>query len=801
MHEANSDDRKALWNACRALPIVAFAFVAMIACSSKTPDDVSTADATQSETPAESASTEKNASSPTFPPKATEDDSPSADDLVLEEDVLADKVLRDGRSKSHADSHARMLTRLKEIADTASDNNSYFEDATLRQDLQRLSESGRVLNDATWALKYRVGQSQFRLGQEAAAIKSYEQCLGNIDRVQAGKKKANRLRLVFQLGVAYLRLAETTNCCNRYTKDSCVFPIQGNGVHVEKEPSRRAIKYFTEVLRNSNGDSKVHLSSLWLLNIAHMTIGSYPDGVPEEFLIPAETLKVNDAFPRFENVSKDVGLGTLSLAGGAIADDFDNDGRIDVLASTWHPAGNIQLFKNQGDGGFVDVTAEAGLKGVLGGLNMVQADYDNDGHVDILVLRGGWLGQGGMHPNSLLRNLGNGKFEDVAYFAGIAGSDFPSMAAGWADFDNDGWLDLFVGNESSDDQRAPCQLFRNNGDGTFTNVARKAGVTNERFAKAATWGDYNNDNWPDLYVSNFGSPNRLYRNNGDGTFEDVAPQLGIEKPIESFPTWFWDVDNDGDLDLFVGAYGTDVSDVARSYLGRPNKAELPKLYINDGQGGFDDRSKEFGLSQPTAPMAANFGDLDNDGFLDFYLGTGYPNYYALMPNVMYWNRGGKQFEDVTFAGGFGNLQKGHGIAFADFDGDGDQDIFEQMGGWYIGDPFVDALYQNPGFGNRWVALELVGGKSNRSAIGARIQLRFEDGEQSRVVYRRVCSGGSFGANPFRQSIGVGKAKSINELRIYWPATGKQQSFKNVTTNQRYRLAEDGSDLEVVKAQP
>ena len=226
---------------------------------------------------------------------------------------------------------------------------------------------------------------------------------------------------------------------------------------------------------------------------------------------------------------------------------------------------------------------------------------------------------------------------------------------------------------------APSQLFRNNGDGTFTDVAREARVTNLRFCKGSVWGDYDDDGDPDLYVSNFGEENRMYRNDGDGTFTDVARELGVAEPFNSFAVWFWDYDNDGSLDLFVAALGEYIGDVASDYLGLPNHGARPKLYKNDGEGGFADVTQESGLARVHLAMGANFGDLDNDGYLDFYLGTGFISYDALSPNIMYRNAGDGTFQDVTFSGGFGHLQKGHGIAFGDLDRDGDQDIFLQIG--------------------------------------------------------------------------------------------------------------------------
>ena len=255
-----------------------------------------------------------------------------------------------------------------------------------------------------------------------------------------------------------------------------------------------------------------------------MTVGEYPDGVPESFRIPPEIFASDAPFPRFENIAPELGLAAFNLFGAAVADDFDGDGWIDLFTSTAHTSEKARLYRNNRDGTFADVSDAANLEGINGGLNVVQADYDNDGDVDVLVLRGAWLRAAGRHPKSLLRNDGHGRFADVTFDAGLGERYYPTQTANWADYDNDGDLDLYVGNEEDgrDVTDAPCQLFRNDGNGTFADVAEQAGVTTHAFAKGVTWGDYDGDRFPDLYVSVNGGPNRLYHNNGNGTFTDVA---------------------------------------------------------------------------------------------------------------------------------------------------------------------------------------------------------------------------------------------------------------------------------------
>ena len=175
-------------------------------------------------------------------------------------------------------------------------------------------------------------------------------------------------------------------------------------------------------------------------------------------------------------------------------------------------------------------------------------------------------------------------------------------------------------------------------------------------------------------------------------------------------------------------------------------------------------------------MGANFGDLDNDGWLDFYLGTGDPSLSTLIPNRMFRNADGKFFQDVTTSGGFGHIQKGHGISFADFDNDGDQDIYEVMGGAYAGDNYRNVLFLNPGHGNHWITLKLEGIRSNRAAMGARIRVTVQTAQGERSIYKTVSTGGSFGASPLRQEIGLGQAKAIRSVEIFWPTHRENTNF-------------------------
>ena len=329
----------------------------------------------------------------------------------------------------------------------------------------------------------------------------------------------------------------------------------------------------------------------------------------------------------------------------------------------------------------------------------------------------------------------------------------------------------------------------NRGDGTFRDVAAEAGVKFYAFTKGVSWGDYDGDGFPDLYVSNFKTIEPTLSESGEWDLQGRHRPVGSRLSPSSFPCWFWDYNNDGFLDLFVSSYDGSIAHQARHRLGRPRLYEKACLYEGDGKGGFREVADERGLGIPMQPMGSNFGDLDNDGYLDFYLGTGDPSYATIVPNLMFLNRAGQRFADISVAGGFAQLQKGHAVAFADLDNDGDLDVFEKMGGAYPGDAFSDALYENPGMGNNWMTVQLVGRQSNRSAIGARIRVQIEENGVTRSIYRHVNSGGSFGANPLRQTFGLGKAKGAQLLEIFWPRTGKTQTLMDPPPGQFIQVVE------------
>jgi tetratricopeptide (TPR) repeat protein len=624
-------------------------------------------------------------------------------------------------------------------------------------------------------------QAIFGLGQLAAYQGDMNEAIAQYEKAATlAEQSLPEATPVFDetLGVAYLHRSEVDNNIYRDPGDRCIFPMAPKDKYSKTADSAKAIQYFLRYLKQKPDELEVK----WLLNIAYMTTGAYPSGVPPQYLLDPKLFESGENVGRFKDVAPAAGVSSFAMAGGVIVDDFDNDGLFDIVSSSMDMCQPLHYFHNNGDGTFTDRAAQAHLSDQLGGLNIIQADYNNDGCTDILVLRGGWeIPQ----RKSLLKNNCDGTFTDVTKAAGLAEPATSTQTAVWTDINNDGLLDLFVGSENG-----PAQLFLNNGDGTFKDISHSAGIDKITYAKGVVAGDYDNDGWPDLYVSNFQGENLLYHNNHDNTFTEVAHDAGVLGNGRGFAAFFLDYDNDGWPDIFVTSYFTSVDETVRTYLGLPHNVTSLKLYRNLGNGTFHDVTREVGLNKVYMPMGGNFGDFDNDGFLDIYLGTGNPSYASLIPNVLLKNIDGKKFVDVTSSSGTGELHKGHGVAFADLENNGKVDIAEEIGGAVPGDRHAFRLFENPGNDNDWITVKLVGVKSNRGAIGARIHVTVENaGAPPREIYRTVNSGGSFGASPLEQHIGIGKSAHIDNIEIWWPTSNTRQNFRNVDSNQFIQIKE------------
>ena len=526
--------------------------------------------------------------------------------------------------------------------------------------------------------------------------------------------------------------------------------------------------------------------------------------------------------PHFEDVAKQAGLTVShistpdkkyiveSMSGGAGLIDCDNDGKLDIITvngstiERYRQGGDrlITLYHQDADLKFTDITASAGLARKGWGMGVAVADYDNDGLPDIYV-----TGYGG---NALYHNLGNCKFEDVTDKAGVAVGGF-STGAAWADYDRDGRVDLFVSRYvhfdmnklpdfGSDEKNCRFKgilvqcgpwgmlgesdvLFHNRGDGTFEEVSKKAGVDDPAgyYGLGAIWGDYDNDGWPDLYVANDAGPNYLYHNLRNGTFEELGMLSGIA------------VSADG---LEQGSMGVDWGDYlnqGRMAMFVTNFTEQPDtLYRNLGQEGFSDVSWPSQLAKPTYPYVGwgtAFFDMDNDGWLDLFVANGhvYPQVDSIPggahyrePIQLFRNKRDGTFEDVS--SGLAGLQEEsrRGAAFGDINNDGNMDVVLVN----VGQP-PTLLINRGGNSNHRVVFKLIGSKSNRMAIGARVTVKTEGLTQ----IREVRAGGSYiSQNDPRLHFGLGKESRMERVEIRWPS-GNIEVLKDVVADLIYTLIE------------
>ncbi|HEV7858429.1 MAG TPA: CRTAC1 family protein [Pyrinomonadaceae bacterium] len=527
----------------------------------------------------------------------------------------------------------------------------------------------------------------------------------------------------------------------------------------------------------------------------------------------------DDPSVRFVNVAKAAGITARTIYGderknryllettgcGAAFLDYDNDGRLDVFLvngtrldnAAGNPAPTNHLYRHNGDGTFTDVTEKAGLTRTGWGQSVSAGDYDNDGLEDIFVSSYG--------TNALYHNNGNGTFTETASKAGVA-SNRSRWGSGSAflDYDRDGFLDLFVASYIDLDlktaplpETGPClykgvmvacgppglsggvnTLYHNNGNGTFTDVSEKSGVTktNGTYGLGVLVLDFDNDNWSDIYVANDSSPAALYHNNKNGTFTDIGIEAGCAfsvdgKPQAGMGVTAGDYDRDGWLDIFKSNFAGDTS----------------TLYHNTGKLSFDDVTFQAGMGLNTRWLGwgCGFLDYDNDGWPDIFLVNGhvYPEVERLTTEagyaqrkVLYQNLRNGRFADVSnkLGGAIMEPASSRGCAFADYDNDGDVDILINPV-----NAAPELLKCESNTGNNWITIKTVGVKSNRDGIGARIKCSTADGSQ----IDEVRSGGSYySQNDLRVHFGLGKNQKVKTLEIRWPS-GQVETINDVAVNQ------------------
>ncbi|MCB9231928.1 MAG: VCBS repeat-containing protein [Bacteroidia bacterium] len=554
-----------------------------------------------------------------------------------------------------------------------------------------------------------------------------------------------------------------------------------------------SVQHFQSALRITPNDPKL----LWMYNLAHLFANSYPQGLSQTQVIDFQKFQTDNSLQPFKEISQGMGLKEKGHAGGILMQDFNDDGLQDIFTTSMKLNENVRLYLQDETGKFKDLTEKAGLTGITGGCNAIIADYNNDNYPDIYLVRGGFIPDFVNQPNSLLRNNGDGTFTDVTQSSGLL-SMHPSHTACFADFNKDGLTDLFVGNEFNSEQSLGdhyCELFLNSNSTNFEDQAKACGIEVNAMVKGAVAFDYDNDGWVDLYLSIFNGPNKLYHNQGVNkkgqlTFVEVAQKAHVAGPDQSWSAVALDINNDGWLDLVVPGYTMEISDVFTDYFRKDRKtANPPKVYINRQDGSFNELAGVMGFNRTIPTMGLTAADLDNDGWMDLYFGTGGPGYEMLVPNAYLRNINGKAFEEVSTTTLTGVWDKTNEIAAGDLDNDGDIDLVLNCGGYFDGDASANKVFLNPGNKTAsWINFNLEGVSSNRSAIGAKITIWVKDEGTPRMIHRVVGMGSSMGSAPFTTSIGLGKIESLDKVTIDWPS-GSQQIFTDLTPGGTYSIKE------------
>ena len=554
---------------------------------------------------------------------------------------------------------------------------------------------------------------------------------------------------------------------------------------------------FVAAGRNFYEALQVHMNSTdeWLLHVALDQLQGPPPAMPAAVAFPVDEPAIDPANPpllAFEDIAPKLGIHSLHGNGTEAWGDINGDGKLDVIVSG--SGGFITVYRNDGDK-FTDVSDQVGLGKVPSGYSLNLVDYDNDGWLDLFIALNGWNGP---MPDKLFHN-DHGHFVDVSAKSGLAdpGSGFVSL---WGDLDNDGWLDVVIANGVLKEGSVP-QIYRNNRDGTFTNMTKAAGIDEPAAfgAIGAALGDYDKDGRLDILFNGLDpAPNRLYHNDGNWHFTEVAKKAGVyQGPHNGFVCFFVDYNNDGWPDILttsLAPWDATVEGLRKGYA-PPNAGKINKdsnrLFRNNHDGTFTDVTFEAKLFYPMGTMGAGVADVDNDGYVDFYFGVGDPQMSRLEPNRFFRNNGDGSFSDLTRYVGFARPgNKGHGVAFVDLYNTGALDIFAQLGGHYPGDYAYDAFYHNlKASQNNWLEVDLRGVKSNRFAVGAQLTAKAGD----LLVYREVKGSEGFGStNPYRQHFGLGKKAKIDSLEIRWPS-GVKQVFSNLDVNQILSIREDSAD--------
>ena len=609
---------------------------------------------------------------------------------------------------------------------------------------------------------------------------------------------------LFWLALAYQRVAEQDNCakfCRVGTSQHfCSLPIERT--HADTAPSRRAAELFEKLLDDYDSNSTLYR---WLLNFSYMTLGEFPAGVPQKYLVSGDFVdtyygdkavaaKARYAHINLQERAAEMGINTEDCGRGVAVEDFDGDGFLDiVVGGAFSP---LRFFRNVDGKSFEDRSSAAGLDKLNQIHGVSAADYDNDGHVDLFVSRP-------FYHFHLLRNRGDGTFDDVTFPSGLLpgtpskDTAFYSFVATWGDVNNDGYLDVFISQFGQSfpfmsglmARRAKASRLYLNVPGDndvprkFVDSTAQFGLTpyvTDKIIVSGPFGDFDADGWPDLFVSNFMGQSVLLRNIDGKRFEKSDL---IQTHRSGFMSAFLDINHDGRLDLFHAAGTSAKTSTNCAVFDKGSNRSASTVYFQTADGEFTERSEAFGGGFRIGTMGVAYGDINNDGAYEFYLGTGNPEGHFVLPNAFFMGQlDGRQptgmMDNASMLQGFGTIQKGHSIVFFDFDNDGDQDIYQSLGGMWPGDSWPNQFFVNETAAvNTWVKIRLRGRETNHRGVGAwiRVDARTADGESIvRQVYMHNNTG--FGSAPYLAHIGLKDAERIDNVTVRWPVSKTTKSY-------------------------
>ena len=657
--------------------------------------------------------------------------------------------------------------------------------------------------------------NDFARGQVAYHQGLFAKAITHIERdIKRHGESETRL---FWLALSYMRQAEAENCLsqlspsghphqpaspshatNHHHSKLCTLPL--TQFHDKKSFSQTSAQLFQKLLSDYSPDNHLYQ---WLLNLSYMTIDGFPDQVPPEYRVNTKFISTfygqesiqaekNYKFLIFEDRARELGVDTHDTGRGVAVEDFDKDGYLDIV--TGGSFQDVKYYKNNRGTHYINQTDAVGLKGITQPFVITAADYDNDSWIDLFFCRP-------FDHFLLFRNNQDGTFTNVTQSSGLLDSKPDTQIAAtwipaWGDVDNDGDLDLFLAQWAlklpfvkgiMGLPRMDSKLFLNE-HGRFVDQTRAYGlhaIVADRYYIGATFGDYDDDGYADLFLSSpVRNSNVLLRNVKGQRFENTHL---IRRTEPGFVAAFVDVNHDGKLDIFQGGFGDAHTNTAQAVFGEhvsTYQSGHSTIHVQMPSGHFDERNDFFRGNMPMSTMGASYGDLNNDGCYDFYLGTGNPEGWFILPNLMYIGERDQTtctgyMTNISMLNGFGTLQKGHGIVFFDFDHDGDQDIYSSLGGMWPGDRWPNQFFVNQSqLNHQWVKIRLRGRQTNHFGIGATIHVKARNARGQPILrYHYMHNTTGFGSAPYLAHIGLLDASRIDLVTVDWPGSKQTKTYQ------------------------